>query len=130
MFKNQKMLKKLFLVNAIVECLGGIVLILNPVILLQVRDQGIDTLLVARLEGVSALFMGLLSYQIFKFFEFTPLIKMATLVFMTYHLIVALLMNNAYNVGITTSLGASIIHFTMAIAFAIVFGRDKSKFIA
>ena len=55
---------------------------------------------------------------------------MATLILMTYHLIVAFLMNNAYNVSITSSLGAAILHFTMAIAFAIIFGREKSKFIA
>jgi hypothetical protein len=122
------MLKKLFLGNAIFECLGGMVLILNPSILLQVKDQGIDTLLVARLEGVSALFMGIISYQLFKYFEFSPLLRIAALTFMTYHLIIALLMNNAYNVGISSSPGPFIIHFLMAVAFAFVFSREKTKF--
>ena len=124
------MLRKLFLVNAILECVGGIVLILNPYLLLQTNKQGIDTLLVARLEGVSALFMGILSYQFFKYFEYSALARIATLTFMTYHLVIALLMNNAYNVGIASSPGAFIIHFVMAVAFVFVLSRERSKFLA
>ena len=126
--KNSKMLKKLFLINAIFECVGGIVLILNPKILLQVEDQVLGTLFVARLEGVSALFLGIISYQLFKYFDFSPIVRIATLVFMTYHFILALLLNNAYNVGITSSPGAFIIHFLMAIGFVFIFSKEKSNF--
>lgn len=120
------MVKKIFLIHAILELVAGIVLIFRPETLLMSDQISIGTLTVSKLYGVLAATFGTLSFMLYQKFEYNEFYRKMVLLCMVFHLFVAFQMHAAYQSGAAGNLGAFGIHLTMAGLFLLGYILDKN----
>ncbi|MBK8392512.1 MAG: hypothetical protein IPL23_26020 [Saprospiraceae bacterium] len=121
--------KHVFLLNAAIEGIGGMVFFLRPEWLLNNGQATLESIMLSKLIAFAAIIFGILSFQIFKHFQYSQLIKMVTLIFMGYHVITALNMYRFYTAELTSNPGAFIIHLLLGITFGAIFLKEREKFI-
>ena len=109
--------KKVFFIHAIIEMIGGIVVLFKPTWLLMSDGQVLDTIIVAKLYGLLALTFGALTFMLSRIFEYTDTFKKIGLILMFFHLMVSFQMYAAYNQGSVSNLGPFGLHMILAILF-------------
>jgi len=119
-------MKKLLLAHAIIEMIGGVVLIFRPDLFLMVPDQTAETLTVAKMYGIGAFTFGVVSYLLFKNFSFSDFYRRIILTIMAFHLMIAFQCYGAYTTEVIANLGAFGLHIGMAILF-LIFYMNSAK---
>ena len=61
-----KALKNIFLINAIIEIIGGVVVMINPALLLDIPNTDNMVLNISKALGIAAFTMGVVSYQLYR----------------------------------------------------------------
>ena len=117
------------MINALVEIGGGLYLLLKPDALFVFTEAKAAYHHLLQLFIFAVLFLGGISLLAFKHYTPGPFIKYLTLSYLSYHLIIALKMYRAYELGITAEPYAFIIHFIMSSLFVYFYFREKFSFI-
>ena len=117
-----KALKNIFLTNAIIEIIGGVVVMINPALLLNSPNTDNMVLNISKALGIAAFTMGVVSYQLYKH-ELLNIrgSKMIALIFMLYHVLMTFTFYSMYNTNITPHIGATVVHLVVSIIFAILY---------
>ena len=117
-----KALKNIFLTNAIIEIIGGVVVMINPALLLNSPNTDNMVLNISKALGIAAFTMGVVSYQLYKH-ELLNIrgSKMIALIFMLYHVLMTFTFYSMYNTDITPHIGATGLHLVVSIIFAILY---------
>ena len=117
-----KALKNIFLINAIIEIIGGVVVMINPALLLNSPNTDNMVLNISKALGIAAFTMGVVSYQLYKH-ELLNIrgSKMIALIFMLYHVLMTFTFYSMYNTNITPHIGATGVHLVVSIIFAILY---------
>lgn len=117
-----KALKNIFLINAIIEIIGGVVVMINPALLLDIPNTDNMVLNISKALGIAAFTMGVVSYQLYRH-ELLNIrgSKMIALIFMLYHVLMTFTFYSMYNTDITPHLGATGLHLVVSIIFAILY---------
>tara|TARA_Y100000385_G_C12694244_1_gene467723 strand:- start:9 stop:401 length:393 start_codon:yes stop_codon:yes gene_type:complete len=117
-----KALKNIFLINAIIEITGGVVVMINPALLLNSPNTDNMVLNISKALGIAAFTMGVVSYQLYRH-ELLNIrgSKMIALIFMLYHVLMTFTFYSMYNTAITPHLGATGSHLVVSIIFAILY---------
>ncbi|HMP32259.1 MAG TPA: hypothetical protein PKD85_21810, partial [Saprospiraceae bacterium] len=84
---------------------------------------------VAKIYGIAAFTIGMLSYQIWKKFDYSAFDKMIVMILIVFHLLIGLQMYSFFQVQLTPNPGASILHLSIAALFAISYIKEKSLFL-
>ena len=117
-----KALKNIFLINAIIEITGGVVVMINPDLLLNSPNTDDMVLNISKALGIAAFTMGVVSYQLYRH-ELLNIrgSKMIALIFMLYHVLMTFTFYSMYNIDITPHLEATGLHLVVSIIFAILY---------
>ena len=117
-----KALKNIFLINAIIEIIGGVVVMINPALLLDIPNTDNMVLNISKALGIAAFTMGVVSYQLYRH-ELLNIrgSKMIALIFMLYHVLMTFTFYSMYNTDITPHIGATGLHLVVSIIFAILY---------
>ncbi len=117
-----KALKNIFLINAIIEITGGVVVMINPDLLLNSPNTDDMVLNISKALGIAAFTMGVVSYQLYRH-ELLNIrgSKMIALIFMLYHVLMTFTFYSMYNIDLTPHLGATGLHLVVSIIFAILY---------
>jgi len=117
-----KALKNIFLINAIIEITGGVVVMINPALLLNSPNTDNMVLNISKALGIAAFTMGVVSYQLYRH-ELLNIrgSKMIALIFMLYHVLMTFTFYSMYNTDITPHIGATGLHLVVSIIFAILY---------
>ena len=121
-------MKIIFQIHAAVEIIAGFVLLFNPELLLSNNSPNIQGLAVAKLYGIAAFFIGIISYLISKSFEYNQTYKKIVLSIIGFHLCIAFYMYGVYQQNLTPHLGAFGTHIAMAVGSLLLYLRDFQKF--
>ena len=122
------MIRKFFLVQAIIEAGAGVVLTLRPDLLLFSADAGPHALALAKLYGIAAFILGAISFLMFRAFEFTEFFRKSALAFIAFHFLVALHMYSVYTQHLTPHQGAFGTHIVLSIILTLVYLKEKDQF--
>jgi hypothetical protein len=123
------MTRKILLAHSTIEILAGIILILKPSILLNNINTEPSTPAIAKLYGIIATVLGLLSFQIWKQFSYSSFDKICILTLMAFHVMVGLHMNALYQAQLTDTIGGTVLHLAIATLFAIAYIKESPNFI-
>ena len=117
-----KALKNIFLINTIVEIAGGVVVMINPQLLLNSPDSNDMALNLSKAFGIAVFAMGVISYQLYRH-ELLSLrgSKMIALIFMLYHVLTTFTFYSMYTAGMTPHMGAAGLHLVISILFTILY---------
>lgn len=117
-----KALKTIFLINAIIEIAGGIVVMINPHLLLGNPDSDSIVLNVSKAFGIAVFAMGVVSYQLYRhdLLNFHGS-KMIALVFMLYHVLITFTFYGMYSAGMTPHMGAAGLHLIVSVVLAALY---------
>ena len=121
-------MKIILQIHAAVEIIAGFVLLFNPELLLSNNSPNIQGLAVAKLYGIAAFFIGIISYLISKSFEYNQTYKKIVLSIIGFHLCIAFYMYGVYQQNLTPHLGAFGTHIAMAVGSLLLYLRDFQKF--
>ena len=120
-------MKKIILGHAVIETLGGLLLIFNPAILM-IEPLSTPLVSVIKLFGVLVFAFGLGSILIYRTFEYSKWYKMWVLLFMGYHFIQALQCYGFYNIKVLSNMGAFVLHLVLAGLFMVTFMRERELY--
>lgn len=123
-------MKPILVLNAVIEGLAGIILILRPDLLLYPILPGYEVLALSRLYGIAALTMGVFSWIVSKNFEYTLMYRHFVLMILAFHLMVSFHTYSMYKQGITGNPGAFVSHIIILIVFGLIYLKNSSKFTA
>ncbi len=118
-------MKKIFLINALLEMAAGIVLSLRPDLLLQHAAPELQGVVIARLYAILAFSFGLTSYVLFRNYKPSQMFRYLALIIMVFHLVVSFHMYGAFVSGVTPSNGAFILHLSIALLSLFFYLNDK-----
>lgn len=121
-------MKIILQIHAAVEIIGGFVLLFNPELLLSNNSPNLQALVVAKLYGITAFFIGIISYLISKSFEYNQTYKKIILSIIGFHLCLAFYMYGVYQQNLTPHLGAFGTHLVLAVGSLILYLKDFQKF--
>ena len=121
-------MKIIIQIHAAVEITGGFVLLFNPELLLSNNSPNLQALVVAKLYGITAFFIGIISYLISKSFEYSQTYKKIILSVIGFHLCLAFYMYGVYQQNLTPHLGAFGTHLVLAVGSLILYLKDFQKF--
>ena len=122
------MLRYILLINALIEGLAGFVLIMVPSMLLRDEGQAPQTIAVSRLYGILALIFGILSFLLYRRFEYNHMYRQICLAVVSFHLIVAFYFYSLYGQHLTASIGPFILHLILAVGFMGLYLKEMEKF--
>ena len=99
-----KALKNIFLINAIIEIIGGVVVMINPALLLDIPNTDNMVLNISKALGIAAFTMGVVSYQLYRH-ELLNIrgSKMIALIFTLYHVLMTFTFYSMYNTDINSA---------------------------
>jgi len=121
-------MKIILQIHAAVEIIAGFLLLFNPEFLLSNNSPNIQGLAVAKLYGIAAFFIGIISYLISKTFEYNQTYKKIVLSVICFHLCLAFYMYGVYQQNLTPHLGAFGTHIAIAVGSLLLYLRDFQKF--
>lgn len=121
-------MKIILQIHAAVEIIGGFILLFNPSFLLSNDSPHIQGLVVAKLYGITAFFIGIISFLISKSFEYNQTYKKIILSVIGFHLCLAFYMYGVYQQNMTPHLGAFGTHLVLAVGSLILYLKDFQKF--
>lgn len=120
-------MKKVILGHAIIETLGGLMLIFSPAVLM-IEPLTTPLVSVIKLFGVLVFAFGLGGILIYRTFEYTSWYKLWVLLFMGYHFVQALQCYGFYTIGVLSNIGAFALHMILAALFMFTFMKEREKF--
>lgn len=121
-------MKIIIQIHAAVEIIGGFVLLFNPELLFSNNSPNLQALVVAKLYGITAFFIGIISYLISKSFEYNQTYKKIILSVIGFHLCLAFYMYGVYQQNLTPHLGAFGTHLAIAVGSLFLYLKDFQKF--
>lgn len=121
-------MKKILLLQSIIEIVAGVILIFKPELLLMSDGQVVETLIVAKLYGILALTFGVVSFMLCRLFEYNDTFKKIVLMIMLFHVMIAFQMYAAYNQGSIPNLGAFGLHMVLAFLLFGAYMKDINRF--
>ncbi|MFT6335938.1 MAG: hypothetical protein ACI86M_002691 [Saprospiraceae bacterium] len=121
-------MKKILLLQAIIEMVAGVVLIFRPDLLLMSEGQVLETLIVAKLYGILALTFGVVSFMLCRVFEYNDTFKKIILMIMFFHVMIAFQMYAAYNQATISNLGAFGLHMILAFLLFGAYMKEINRF--
>ena len=121
-------MKIIIQIHAAVEIIGGFVLLFNPELLLSNNSPNLQALVVAKLYGITAFFIGIIFYLISKSFEYNQTYKKIILSVIGFHLCLAFYMYGVYQQNLTPHLGAFGTHLAIAVGSLFLYLKDFQKF--
>ncbi|MFT4537015.1 MAG: hypothetical protein ACJA1A_003358 [Saprospiraceae bacterium] len=121
-------MKKILLLQAIIEIIAGVVIIFKPDLLLMSEGQVVETLIVAKLYGILALTFGVVCLMLCRVYEYNDTFKKIVLMVMFFHLMVAFQMYAAYNQGAIPNLGAFGLHMILAVLLFGAYMKNINRF--
>lgn len=123
------MIKKIFLFQAALEAVAGVIIVLRPDLLLFNPDSGPHALAISKLYGISAFTIGSISFLVYKYFAFSTFYRKITLMFVAFHLLVAFHMYSVYQHQITPHPGAFATHLAISVLLLLAYLKEKNRFI-
>lgn len=121
-------MKNILLINAIVESIGGFILIFNPHFLLANANPELQGIVIAKLYGMMIFGFGIVSYLLYKNFVYSLMYKQILLLVIALHFVIGLYMYGVYQQSLTPHLGATITHISLAIIFIMLYLKNSQKF--
>jgi hypothetical protein len=121
-------MKKLILLHAGIEIIGGIIFILRPDLILMTSGQDANALLLAKLYAILMFTFGAVCFFLYQLFDYTPVFKKIIMIIMAFHLMVALQMYSGFNQGIVLNLGPFGLHIGLASIFGIGYMKEVNSF--
>lgn len=118
----------IFLIQAIVEIIAGLLLISNIDIFFLTEEWTNQSAGIIRVYGLAALVLGGVSLQLYKYFEYTALFKMCSLIFMTFHILLGFHLAGLFKQLTIDHIAPSAFHILFGIAFAFCYYQDSDKF--
>lgn len=113
-----KALKIIFLINTIIEIAGGVVVMINPQLLLNNPAADAMVLNISKAFGIAAFTMGVISYQLYRHDILSIRgSKMIALIIMLYHVLITFTFYSMYTIGLT-HMGAAVLHLIVSIVLA------------
>jgi hypothetical protein len=121
--------RHILLLHSITEALAGVIIIMNQGFILNNGNVDSSHLSVAKIYGIASFTIGILSYQIWKKFEYSQFDKMAIIIFVVFHLLIGLQMYSFYQGELVPNPGAGIFHLSLAALLAGAYIKEKNKFL-
>lgn len=121
-------MKKLLLLHAAIEIIGGIVFVFRPDLILMTSGQELNALLLAKLYAILMFTFGAVCFFLYQIFEYTTVFKKIIMIIMAFHLMVALQMYSGYDQGIVLNLGPFGVHIALATIFGIGYMKEINSF--
>lgn len=121
-------MKKLLLLHAVVEMLGGVIFIFRPDLILMMSGQDESTLLLAKMYATIMFAFGAVCFFLYTIFEHTTVFKKVIMIIMAFHLMIALQMFSGFNQGLVLNLGPFGLHIVLAVIFGIGYMREVNSF--
>jgi hypothetical protein len=121
-------MRNILLGNAIVEIIGGFILIFNPQFLLSNPNPELQGIVIAKLYGIMIFAVGVISYILYKNFDYTLMYKHILLLLIGLHFVIGLYMYGVFQQSLTPHLGATITHVSLAIIFVLIYLKNNHKF--
>jgi hypothetical protein len=119
-------IKNLLLVSSITEVVGSILILLNPVLMLNSEMVNTSSFAVLRMFGVAIFILGLCIYQVWKNADNYPnLAKNVFLNLMIYHFLIGMIVNSYLSSKIFVYEGAMYLHWALALLMAVTLILDK-----
>ena len=125
-----KHLKTIFLIHAIISILEGIIVMINPHLLLYsdgITDIGLN---LSKIIGILIFVLGIISYQLYRHNIAYTGAKMISLGIVMLHLLLGLSLYSMYNITNSTSRLIFIFHIAAALVLGYVYsltiGKDTS----
>jgi hypothetical protein len=121
-------MKYILLVNALIEILGGFILIFNPQLLLSHANPELQGVVISKLYGIMIFSFGILTYLLFKSFSYTKMYKQIILLIICIHFAIGLYMYGVYQQALTPHPGAAATHIIVAVAMMLVYLKNNHNF--
>ena len=121
-------MKKLLLIHAIIEIIGGVIFVFRPDFILMTSGQDVSTLLMAKVYAILMFTFGAVCFFLYSLFEYTPVFKKIIMIIMAFHLMIALQMYSGFDQGLILNLGPFGLHITLAALFAIGYMKEIKSF--
>lgn len=120
-------MKKILLLNAIVEMTGGILVMLYPQIIFI--DTPLDDLSfnLSKMYGILAAVFGLLSFLIYKHAQSRILIKYVCLSILAFHLFLCFHLYGIFKIKLIGHFGPAAFHLAIFIISGILYLRSLEK---
>ena len=116
--------RTILLLNAIIELLGGIVLIMYPEFLVSGDRMDNLELNISKMYGIGATCIGLLSYLLFRFCESELLIKYASLTIIVFHVILSFHLYGMFRADILKVPHGIITHIVITCIFTFIYLKN------
>ena len=126
--KQIRFMKKLLLIHAIIEMVGGIAFIFRPDLILMTSGQDVSTLLLAKIYAILMFTFGAVCFFLYQIFEYTSIFKKIIMVIMAFHLMIALQMYSGFNQGIVMNLGPFGLHIILATLLGVGYMKEINAF--
>ena len=121
-------MKKLLLLHAAIEMIGGLIFIFRPDLILMTTGQDLNALLLAKIYAILMFTFGAVCFFLYQIFDYTTVFKKIIMIIMAFHLMVALQMYSGYDQGIVSNLGPFGLHISLAAIFGIGYMREVKSF--
>ena len=116
--------RTILLLNAIIELMGGIVLIMYPEFLVSGDRMDNLELNLSKMYGIGVSCIGLLSYLLYRFCESDVLIKYTSLTVIVYHVIISFHLYGMYRAAILKEPHAIITHVVITVLFTFIYLKN------
>jgi len=121
-------MKKLLLLHAVIEIIGGVIFIFRPDLILMTSGQDLNALLLAKLYAILMFTFGAVCFFLYQIFDYTSVFKKIILIIMAFHLMVALQMYSGFDQGLVLNLGPFGLHIALAAIFGIGYMKEVNAF--
>lgn len=121
-------MKYILLVNALIEILGGFILIFNPQLLLSHANPELQGVVISKLYGIVIFGFGILTYILYKSFSYIKMYKQIILLIICIHFAIGLYMYGVYQQALTPHPGAAVTHIILAVAMMLVYLKNNHNF--
>ena len=121
-------MKKLLLIHAVVEMIGGVIFIFRPDFILMTTGQDANVLLLAKVYAILMFTFGAVCFFLYTIFEYTSVFKKIILIIMAFHLMVALQMYSGFDQGLILNLGPFGFHIALAALFGVGYMKELNSF--
>ncbi|MFZ1704904.1 MAG: hypothetical protein WAT79_11200 [Saprospiraceae bacterium] len=118
-------MKRIFLLNGIIECLVGLIFIVRPETLFIGGAIETKALFITKMFGMLAMSFGGLSLVIARHGNEEKLYQFSALIIIVYHLLIAFQSYGVFVGGMLPNLGPFYLHLVLALLFVILYLKNK-----
>ena len=118
-------MRKILLINAIIELTAGIIVILSPDLLLYNTPMDNLSFNISKMYGIAAATIGLFSYLLYNHAQSAQLVKFSCLTIIAFHVILAFHLYGMYTMAMITHPGPMAFHLLVFLVLGILYLRDN-----